>query len=274
MSTREIVIEPRRPVGDYWRELWRYRELFYYLAWRDILLRYKETAIGFAWAVLRPLLTMLVFTLIFGRLAKLPSDGVPYPLLVYAGMLPWQFFATAFADAAASIVSKETIIAKVYFPKLIIPASAVVVSFIDFLAAATVLVGLMAWYQVMPHWRLLALPLLTAVLFILALGAGFWISVLNARYRDFRYVVPFIVQFGLYLSPVAFSSSLLPADWRAAYDLNPMVGIIDGFRWAILGIARDGLELSVATAGAVSLLLLMSGIVYFRRMERAMVEFL
>lgn len=274
MASNEIVIEAGRTRGRYWREIWWCRELFYFLAWRDIVLRYKQTSIGFAWAVLRPLLTMLVFTLIFGRLAKLPSDGMPYPLLVYAAMLPWQFFATAFTDASNSLVGKESIITKVYFPKMIIPAGSVLVSFVDFLAASTVLVGLMAWYEIMPDWRLLALPLLLLLLFFIALGAGLWASMLCARYKDFRYVIPFIIQFGLYLSPVAFSSSLLPAQWRTLYAFNPMVGVIDGFRWSILGITPAGLESSILTSCAAAFLLLVTGILYFRRMERGLVEFL
>jgi lipopolysaccharide transport system permease protein len=270
----EIVIEPGRAIRHYWQDLWRYRELFYFMAWRDVLLRYKQTSIGFAWAVLRPFLTMLVFTLIFSKLARLPSGGVPYPLLVYAGMLPWQFFATAFADAGNSLVNKETIISKVYFPRLIIPAAAVMVSFADFLAAGSVLVGLMAWFGSVPDWRLCFLPAFIVVLFFVALGAGLWISALSAKYKDFRYVIPFVVQMGLYLSPVGFHSSLIPEDWRTVYSLNPMVGIIEGFRWAILGVEAAGLERDMALSGAGALLLLGSGLLYFRRMERSLAEVL
>lgn len=275
MPNREIVIESRRPAGRYWRDLWRCRELFYLMTWRDILLRYKHMTIGFAWAILRPVLTMLVFSLIFGRLAKLPSGGVPYPVLVYTAMLPWQFFATTFADAGNSLINKESIITKIYFPRLMVPLGSVIVSFVDFLAASTVMVGLMAWYHLVPDWRVLALPLLILLLFCFALGAGLWISMLSARFKDFRYLIPFLVQMGLYISPVGFNSGFLPGEWRAVYALNPMVGVIDGFRWALLGISPpDGLELSLTLAAAVSAVLVITGTFYFRRMERALVEFL
>lgn len=275
MSGAKItVIEPGRGARHYWRDLWRYRELFFFMAWRDILLRYKRMTIGFAWAVLRPFLTMLVFTFVFGKLAKLPSGGVPYPILVYAGLLPWQFFATAFADAGNSLSNKETIITKIYFPRLIIPASAVMVSFVDFLAAGTILAGLMVWYGFLPDWRIAMLPLLIIILFVLALGAGFWISALSAKYKDFRYVIPFVVQIGLYLSPVGFRSTLVPEEWRIAYALNPMVGVIEGFRWSLLGIGSPGFETSVAIAAAMALILLLTGFLYFRLMERSLAELL
>ena len=244
------------------------------MAWRDVLLRYKRMSIGFAWALLRPFLTMLIFTLVFGKLAKLPSDGVPYPILVYAALMPWQFFATAFADAGGSLINKETIITKVYFPRLIIPASAVMVSFVDFLAGCTILAGLMVWYQYLPDWRILALPGFLLILFLVALGAGLWISALAARYKDFRYVIPFVVQIGLYLSPVGFNTSLVPEAWRTLYALNPMVGIIQGFRWSILGTETAGLATSVGLATAVGLFLLVSGMAYFRHMERSLAELL
>jgi lipopolysaccharide transport system permease protein len=273
-AAKTIVIEPGRSVRHYWRDLWRYRELFYFMAWRDLLLRYKRMTIGFAWAILRPLLTMLVFTLVFGKLAKLPSGGIPYAILVYAGLLPWQFFATAFADAGNSLTNKETIITKIYFPRLIIPASAVIVSFVDFLAASSILVGLMVWYGFLPDGRIFALPLFVFILFVLTLGAGLWISALSAKYKDFRYVIPFIVQIGLYLSPVGFKSTLVPEMWRMVYALNPMVGIIEGFRWSILGAESGGLETSVAISAALSLLLLLTGMAYFRRMESSLAELL
>jgi lipopolysaccharide transport system permease protein len=275
MSTHQIItIESGSGFQHYWRDLWRYRELFYMMAWRDVLLRYKRMTIGFAWAVLRPFLTMLIFTLVFGKLAKLPSGGMPYPILVYAALLPWQFFATAFADAGSSLANKETIITKVYFPRLIIPASAVMVSFVDFLAACTILIGLMVWYQFIPDWRILALPGFLLILFVVALGAGLWISALAAKYKDFRYVIPFIVQIGLYASPVGFNSSLVPEAWRTIYALNPMVGIIQGFRWSILGSESAGLETSVAIAVAMAVVLLVSGTAYFRSVERSLAELL
>lgn len=274
MASREIVIEPGRATDQYWRDLWHCRELLWWMAWRDVLLRYHQATIGFAWAILRPLLAMVVFTFIFGRLAHLPAAGVPYPLLVYAGMLPWQCFATALADAGGSLNNKESIITKVYFPRMIVPAAAVAVSFVDFLAAATVLVGLMVWYGVMPDWRVLAVPLLLGLLLCCALGAGLWIAMLSVRYKDFRYIIPFMVQMGLYISPVGFHSTFLPPEWRPIYALNPMVGVIDGFRWALLGIASEDLTRTLATSAAVSFTLLLSGIVYFRRSERTLAEWL
>lgn len=270
----EILIAPNRIVGNYWRDIWRYRELFWFMAWRDILLRYKRMTIGVAWAVLRPLLTMLVFTLVFSRVARLPSDGVPYPLLVFAGMLPWQFFATAFADAGNSLSNKETIITKVYFPRLIVPVSAIVVSLADLICALIVMAILFTWYERLPDWHLLALPGCMALVFLIALGAGLWISALTAQYKDFRYLTPFITQIGLYLSPVGFSSSVVPETWRNLFALNPMVGVIEGFRWSLLGLAPDGIEHHVAIALIMGLLLLSTGLLYFRRVERNLAEML
>lgn len=275
MSTaKELVIEPGKTVRNYWRDLWRYRELFYFMAWRDVLLRYKQMTIGFAWAILRPVLTMLVFTLIFGRLAKLPSGGVPYPLMIYAAMLPWQFFATSFADAGNSLANKETIITKVYFPRLIVPASAVIVSFVDLLVAGSMLIPLFAWYRIVPGWELCALPGFVVIVLLVSLGAGLWISALSVQYKDFRYVVPFVVQLGLFLSPVGFHTSVVPEQWRLVYALNPMVGVIQGFRWSILGVWSDGLQSSIALSASVGVILLLSGIVYFRRVERSLAELL
>lgn len=273
-SQQELIIGGGVKHRLYWLELWRYRELFYFMAWRDILLRYKRMTIGVAWAVLRPLLTMLVFTFVFGKLAKLPSGGVPYPVLVYVGLLPWQFFATAFADAGNSLANKEEIITKIYFPRLIIPASSVMVSFVDFLGASSVLIGMMVWYGFLPDWRICVLPVFILTLIVVATGAGLWISALTARYKDFRYVIPFVVQVGLYLSPVGFSAALVPEEWQTVYALNPMVGVIQGFRWSILGIESMGLETSVGIAAAMALLLLLTGISYFRRTERSLAEFL
>lgn len=267
-----LIIEAGRTERHYWRDLWRYRELFFFLAWRDILVRYKQTVIGVAWALLRPLLTMLVFTLVFSKLAKLPSDGVPYPILVFAALLPWQFFSNAFAEAGNSLISNSSMISKVYFPRLVIPASAVIVSFLDFAISGVIMVGLMAWYGYMPDWHLLALPLFILLAFAAALGAGLWIAALNVKYRDFRYIVPFVVQFGLYVSPVGFSSSIVPEQWRLLYSINPMVGVIDGFRWSVLGgdtpLYWPGIFLSM---GLVSLILF-TGIFYFRKTERGFAD--
>jgi lipopolysaccharide transport system permease protein len=265
----ELIIEAGRTERNYWRDLWRYRELFYILAWRDILVRYKQTVLGVAWAIVRPLLTMIVFTLIFGKLAKLPSEGAaPYAIMVYAAMLPWQFFANSLSEASNSLIGNEKLISKVYFPRMIIPASSVITSFVDFLISAAIMVLIMAWYQFWPSWRIITLPLFIAIAFAAAMGVGLWLTALNVKYRDFRYIVPFIVQFGLYVSPVGFSSSIVPQEYRLLYSLNPMVSVIDGFRWAILGgesnIYLPGFILSL---GVVALFLVV-GIVYFRKTEK------
>jgi lipopolysaccharide transport system permease protein len=268
MNQQELVIEAGRSERQYWRDLWRYRELFYMLAWRDIAIRYKQTAIGLAWALIRPFLTMVVFTVVFGSLAKLPSGGAPYPILVFSAMLPWQFFANALSECSNSLISNSNLISKVYFPRLVIPASAVIVSFVDFMISGMILLGLMIYFKFVPDWRILTLPLFTLVAFMASTGMGLWLAALNVEYRDFRYIVPFIVQFGLYISPVGFSSSIVPDKWRMIYSLNPMVGVIDGFRWAILGkdsvIYMPGFVLSIG----VVIVLFFSGIWYFRKMER------
>ncbi|MGI0484483.1 ABC transporter permease [Pantanalinema rosaneae CENA516] len=269
---QHLVIEAGRTERQYWQDLWKYRELFYFLAWRDILVRYKQTAIGIAWALIRPFLTMVVFTVVFGTLAKLPSQGAPYPILVFAAMLPWQFFSNALSECSNSLIANSNLISKVYFPRLIVPTSSVIVSFVDFLISGMILLGLMAWYNFVPDWRILTLPLFILIAFAAAMGAGLWLAALNVEYRDFRYIVPFIVQFGLYISPVGFSSSIVPQQWRLLYSLNPMVGVIDGFRWAILGgdsqIYLPGFLLSLTLVG----LILISGIWYFRRMERTFAD--
>ncbi|MEM7772550.1 MAG: ABC transporter permease [Cyanobacteria bacterium P01_E01_bin.6] len=271
-ATPELIIEAGRTEKQYWKDLWQYRELFYFLAWRDILVRYKQTVIGIAWALIRPFLTMIVFTVVFGKLANLPSDGAPYPILVFAAMLPWQFFSNALSECSNSLISNARLISKVYFPRLVVPASAVIVSFVDFMISGIILLGLMAWYDFVPSWRILTLPLFIAIAFAAAMGAGLWLAALNVQYRDFRYIVPFIVQFGLYISPVGFSSSIVPDEWRLLYSLNPMVGVIDGFRWAILGseshLYGPGFSVSLALVG----LLLVTGVLYFRKMERTFAD--
>ena len=263
-----LTIEAGRSERHYWRDLWRYRELFFFLAWRDILVRYKQTVIGLVWALLRPLLTMLVFTLVFSKLAKLPSGNVPYPILVFAALLPWQFFSNAFSGAGDSLISNANMISKVYFPRLVMPASAVIVSFIDFLISGSILVALMVWYGYMPDWHIFLLPLFVLLAFAAAMGAGLWMAALNVKYRDFRYIIPFVVQFGLYVSPVGFSSAIVPDEWRLLYSVNPMVGVIDGFRWAILGgeaqLYWPGFMLSVGLV----IVILITGIIYFRQTER------
>ena len=272
MKTKKLVIEAGRSEGEYWKDIWRYRELFYFLAWRDILVRYKQTIIGLGWALIRPFITMVVFTVVFGRLAKLPSEGAPYPILVFAGMLPWQFFSSALSECSNSLIGNANLISKVYFPRLVVPTSAVIVSFVDFLVSGMIMLALMAWYNFVPGWRILTLPLFVAIAFAAAMGGGLWMAALNVKYRDFRYVVPFIVQIGLYISPVGFSSSVVPEKWRLLYSLNPMVGVIDGFRWAILGgevqLYWPGFMLSMGLV----LLLCASGVWYFRMTERTFAD--
>ncbi|MBD1217732.1 ABC transporter permease [Aphanizomenon flos-aquae NRERC-008] len=271
-SPSELIIEAGRTEKQYWQDLWRYRELFYFLAWRDILVRYKQTAIGIVWALIRPFLTMVVFTVVFGQLAKLPSEGAPYPILVFSAMLPWQFFSNSLSECSNSLISNANLLSKVYFPRLVVPTSAVVVSFVDFMISGIILLALMAWYNFIPTWRILTLPLFIGVAFAASIGAGLWLASLNVQYRDFRFIVPFIVQFGLYISPVGFSSTIVPEKWRFLYSLNPMVGVIDGFRWAILGgnsqLYLPGFLLSMGLV----FLLLVSGIWYFRKMERTFAD--
>lgn len=268
----DLVIEPSRIKKNYWNDLWAYRELFLFLAWRDILVRYKQTVIGLAWSVLRPFLTMLVFTVIFGRLAKLPSGNVPYPILVFAAMLPWQFFSTSFTDASNSLIGNSNMLTKIYFPRMIVPASTVIVNLVDFLISFLILIGLMIWFHFLPPSTILALPLFLIQSFLISMGAGFYVSAVNVKYRDFKYIVPFVVQFGLLLSPVGFSSNVVPEKWRLLYSLNPMVGVIDGFRWSITGdynqIYLPGLLLSFG----ITIFLVVIGIWYFRKMERSFAD--
>ena len=233
---RVTVLEPGRAELNYWRDLWRYRELFAILAWRDVSVRYKQTAIGVAWALIRPFLTMVVFTVIFGRLAGLPSDGAaPYPIMVFAGLLPWFLFSSALSEASGSLIGNASLIAKVYFPRLVVPIAAVVVALVDFAVNLAMLAALMLWFGFAPGWRIVLLPAFVVLAAAASLGPALWLTALNVKYRDFRYVVPFVVQFGLYASPVGFSSSVVPPAWRLYYSLNPMVGVIDGFRWCLLG---------------------------------------
>jgi len=268
-SQQWLVLEPNRIEKQYWKDLWRYRELFAILAWRDIAVRYKQTFIGVAWALIRPFLTMVVFTVIFGRLAKLPTEeNAPYAVLVFAGMLPWQFFSTALSSCSDSLIANSNLLTKVYFPRLIVPAAAVITSFVDFLISFVILAGLMLWFQWWPSWRLLTLPLWVAVAFAASMGTGLWLASLNVQYRDFRYVVPFLVQFGLYVSPVGFSSTIVPAKWQLLYALNPMVGVIEGFRWAIIGQGAFINPVGFGLSMAIVALLLITGIRQFRRMEK------
>lgn len=238
-----------------------------FLAWRDILVRYKQTVIGVAWSVLRPFIIMIIFTIVFGKLAKFPSEGVPYPILVFAAMLPWQMFASALTDSSNSLIANASMLSKVYFPRLIIPTSAVMVSLADFLISFGILGVLMVWYQFVPDWHIVTLPFFLFLVLVVALGSGIWFAALNVKYRDFRYIVPFLTQLGLYISPVGFSSSVIPERWRLLYSLNPMVGVIDGFRWAILGgdytIYMPGFVLSVILIFVIFWI----GLAYFRKTE-------
>lgn len=273
MQGEEIIIEAGHTEKQYWRDLWRYRELFFFLAWRDVLVRYKQTVIGVAWSVIRPVLTMIVFTIVFGRLASLPSEGgAPYPILVFAALLPWQLFANALSESSQSVVANANMLSKVYFPRLIVPGSAVIVCLVDFLISFLVLMLMMAWYDFWPGWQIFAIPMCLAICLFVAFGLGLLFSALNVRYRDFRYIVPFMIQLGLYISPVGFSSNVIPDQWRLAYSLNPMVGIIDGFRWAILG----GVEPLYVPGVIISLVLAASlfsvGIRYFRRTEKTFAD--
>jgi lipopolysaccharide transport system permease protein len=269
---RELIIEPGRTEKNYWSDLWRYRELFYILAWRDISVRYKQTAIGVVWAVLRPFLGMVIFTVVFGRIAKMPSNGIPYPILVFAAMLPWQFFANSLSESSGSLIANTNLISKVYFPRLIIPAGAVITSLVDLLISAVLLGVLMIWFRFMPDWRLLTLPLFMLMAFLAALGPGLLLTALNVKFRDFRYVIPFVVQFGIFISPVGFSSEIIPDKWRLAYSLNPLVGVIDGFRWAICRGTSDIYLPGFALSMLVVTLFLLLGIWYFRRMERTFAD--
>lgn len=271
-QTPELIIEAGRSEKQYWKDLWRYRELFYFLAWRDILVRYKQTVIGVAWALIRPFLTMIVFTVIFGNLAQLPSEGVPYPILVFSAMLPWQFFANSLSECSNSLISNSNLISKVYFPRLVVPTSAVVVSFVDFMISGIILLGLMAWFNFVPSWRILMLPVFIMIAFIASTGAGLWLCSLNVKYRDFRYIVPFIVQFGLYISPVGFSSGIVPEKWRLLYSINPMVGVIDGFRWAILGGESNIYLPGFALSMGLVFIIFLTGVRYFRKMERTFAD--
>lgn len=267
-----LVIEAGKTEGLYWRDLWRYRELFYFLAWRDLLVRYKQTTIGVTWAVIRPLLQMIVLTIIFGKVADLPSFDVPYPIIVFTGLLPWNFFANSLADTSQSLINNRNLISKIYFPRLIIPSSALVVGLADFLVAGVILATIMAWYEFMPSWRLVFLPFFLLFAMAAAIGAGLWVSALNVKYRDIRFIVPFVVQFGLYISPVGFSSKVIPDHWRLLYSANPMVAVLDGFRWAIIGgeygIYVPGFLVSLALVA----LMLISGLLYFRRVERTFAD--
>jgi lipopolysaccharide transport system permease protein len=270
-STARLIIEPGMTAKNYWRDLWHFRELVYFLAWRDTVVRYKQTAIGVAWALIRPALTMLVFVG-FRRLVGLPPGGVPDPILVFAAVLPWQFFSSAFSEASSSLIGNANLISKIYFPRLLIPFAAVATTLIDFAITLLLLFALMLWYRFLPGWQIAVLPFFVLLAFGLALGFGLLFAALNVEYRDFRYIVPFIVQFGVFVSPIAFSTADVPERWRTLYALNPLVGIIDGFRWSLLGghapLDAGAVAISAAVTGAT----IVVGIWYFRRMEHGFAD--
>ena len=268
----EIFIEPGRTEKNYWKDLWRYRELFYILSWRDLKVRYKQTIIGVVWSVLRPLLTMMIFTFVFGQIAKFPSEGIKYPVLVFAGLLPWQFFAAGLTEASNSLIGNERLISKIYFPRMIIPAASVITSLVDFLISLALMFVLLFWFGVVPSVNLVFLPLFIMMAFFASFGVGIWLTALNVKYRDFKHVVPFLVQLGLYISPVGFTSAIaanmIPEKFRILYYLNPMAGVIDGFRWCFFGekaaLNWNGMFLSLA----VTMFFLFIGIRTFRKMEK------
>jgi lipopolysaccharide transport system permease protein len=272
----ETYIEPGRSEKNYWKDLWRYRELFYILSWRDLKVRYKQTVIGIVWSVLRPLITMLIFSFVFGQIAKFPSEGVKYPVLVFAGLLPWQFFGASLSEASNSLIGNERLISKVYFPRMIIPAASVITSLVDFLISLVLMLSLLIWFGVMPSINLVFLPLFILFAFITSFGVGLFLTALNVKYRDFKHVVPFIVQLGLYISPVGFTSAIavniIPEKFRQLYYLNPMAGVIDGFRWCFFGervtMNWNGILISLA----VTLFFLFIGIRTFRRMEKSFAD--
>jgi len=273
----EVFIEPGRVERNYWRDLWRYRELFYILSWRDIKIRYKQTIIGVIWSVLRPLLTMVIFTFVFGQIAKFePPPGIKYAVLVFAGLLPWQFFATGFSEASNSLLGNERLISKVYFPRLIIPASAVITSLVDFFISLILMFGLLVWFRIMPSINLVFLPIFIVLAFIASFGVGLWLTAVNVKFRDFKHVVPFLVQIGLYVSPVAFvsekASSIIPEKFRLLYYLNPMAGVIDGFRWCFFGDKTPMNWTGMLISLGVIAFFLFIGFRTFRRMERSFAD--
>ena len=266
-SEAHLSIEPPRGWAALeLRELWLYRELLFFLAWRDIKLRYKQTALGAAWAILQPLLTMVIFSVIFGQLAKLPSDGIPYPIFTYAALLPWQLFSFALTNSSNSLINSQNLISKVYFPRLIIPLASTLAGLMDFAIAFLVLLGLMVYYHIMPTMAILYLPLFLILALLSALAVGVWLSALSVEYRDVRYIVPFLTQFWMYATPIAYASSLIPENWRLLYGVNPMTGVVEGFRWALLGIQTSGGSMILVSA-AVVVVMFISGLYYFRRME-------
>lgn len=267
----DLVIEPGQSEKNYWRDLWRYRELFYILSWRDVKVRYKQTVLGAAWSIIRPLLTTIIFTVVFSKIAKLDNPGnAPYALMVFAGMLPWQFFSNALSEASGSLVGNANLITKVYFPRMIIPASSVITSLVDFAISFLILLLMMVWYRYLPSWHLVFLPVFILLAFLCAFGVGLYLTAVNVKYRDFRYIIPFIIQFGLYITPVGFSSAVIGQNWKWLYSLNPMVGIIDGFRWCILGDPMHWSSFLFSLGVVVFFFIL--GVTYFRNVEKSFAD--
>src|SRR5688572_5056167 len=266
----KTIIEPGRSEKNYWKDLWRYRELFYILSWRDIKVRYKQTTLGILWAIIRPLLTMIVFTFVFGKIAKMETHStVPYAIIVFAGLLPWQFFSNALTESSNSLIGNTNLITKVYFPRLIIPASSVITSFIDFLISFVILLVLFVWYKYIPPSTVFFLPLFWIMMFLASFGPGLYLTALNVKYRDFRYIIPFIVQFGLFISPVGYTTAHIPEDWQWVYALNPMTGVIDGFRWCIVeGSPNPLLQYPFYISLGVIFFFLWLSVFQFRRMEK------
>jgi lipopolysaccharide transport system permease protein len=254
------------------RELWDYRELLYFFVWRDVKVRYKQTAIGAAWAILQPFLTMVVFSLFFGKLAHMPSNGLPYPIFYFSALLPWTYFATALQGATNTVVDHQNVITKVYFPRVILPLSAVVAGLVDFAVSFAVLLGMLVYYKINPGWTILLAPVLLLLAVLTALGVGLWLSALNAMYRDVRYVMPFLVQFWLFASPVAYPSKLVPARWRLLYGLNPMAGVIEGFRWAIVGQGQPP-GLMFAVSAVMTIVVLIGGLAFFQRLQSTIADY-
>jgi lipopolysaccharide transport system permease protein len=269
---QELVIEAGRAERQYWHDLWRYRELFYFLAWRDILVRYKQTVIGVAWSLVRPLLTMIIFTFLFKKVVKVPDDGIPYPLTAFAGVLAWNFFATSLQDSGNSLVTNANLVSKVYFPRLVVPAATVITAFVDFLISALLMGLLLAWFQFAPSPKIVLLPVFILMSLVTAVGCGLWVSALMVKFRDVRFIVPFIVQFGLYVSPVGFKTSIVPEEYRLLFYLNPLTAVIDGFRHCILGGPNPINGTGTLLSGLIGALLIISGIHFFRKTERSFAD--
>jgi lipopolysaccharide transport system permease protein len=267
----DLVLESGRADKHYWNDLWRFRELFYILSWRDIKVRYKQTVLGAAWSIIRPLLTTIIFTVVFSKIAKLDNPGnAPYALMVFAGMLPWQFFSNALSESSNSLIGNANLITKVYFPRLIIPASSVITSLVDFAISFLILIVMMFWFHYIPSWHMVFLPIFILLAFLCAFGVGLYLTAVNVKYRDFRYIIPFIIQFGLYITPVGFSSSVIGEKWKLLYALNPMVGVIDGFRWCILGDPMNWHSFIFSVI--VIFIFLIIGVTYFRKMEKSFAD--